>query len=324
MNIRNMEYIVRSADTLNFGKAARLCHISQPTISGQIKQVEDYLGVTIFERSRKGVIVTPNGRAIVEAARQVLESYNQFVSLRQGKDDIYSGPRLLKLGIFPTLAPYLLPQMLPTLRIHHPLLQYHLVEERTQPLLNQLINGTIDIALVAMPIAPPQLEVHHIFDEDFVLAIHYQHPLAKLEQISLRHLKKQNVLLLNEGHCFRDQALDICKAAGANTLDEFKGTSLETLKHMVSAKIGITLVPEMASDNNHTLRYIKFKKPAKRQIGMAWRKKSIDKDFYILLCSHIRHCIHNKDMEELKNKTVTKSINNSAIHNTINDAIDTK
>lgn len=283
-----MEYIVSSAKLGRFGDAATQCQTSQPTVSGQIKQVEQYLGITIFERSRKGVIVTPAGRAVVTLAENILKAYSQLIDIKHNNTHISEGA--VRFGVFPTLGPYLLPRILPKIRTQYPKMKLHLIEEKSEPLLKRLCDGDIDIALTALPVKMPDLYVEKIFSEDFWLAAHPEHPLAQHETINLQHLRKQRLLLLDDGHCLRDQALDVCKMVQATEHNEFRATSLETLKHMVATNLGITLVPNIARGGDE-IRYIPFQQPPQRHIGMAWRKNTPYKDFYQSLCTDIVSCL---------------------------------
>lgn len=292
MNLRDIEYIVSSAKLGCFADAAAQCHISQPTVSSQIKQVEEYLGITIFERSRRGVTVTPAGREVVRIAERILEHHNELMALKSQGTAISES--LVKLGVFPTLGPYLLPHILPKLHEQYPNMKLHLTEEKTPGLLDYLLQGDIDIMLIALPIKNNELRTQTVFSEEFYLATHPQHPLAKKSAVALDDLKGESLLLLDEGHCFRDQALDVCKMAGAGEHQELRATSLETLKHMVSINLGITLVPKIAINKADGARYIPFVNAPKRHIGMVWRKCAPHQDFFLKLCERIQECLQRQ------------------------------
>ena len=289
MNIRDMEYIVSSAQLGCFGEAANYCHISQPTISGQIKQVERYLGLTIFERGRRGVIVTPQGRAVVDLAERMLDPYKKLLALKECQIPMHQG--VLKLGVFPTLGPYLLPRILAQIHTKYPEMKLHLVEEKTQPMLHQLEHGHIDAVLVALPILSKELQTKPIFSEPFYCAAHKDHPLAQYKKLTTKHLHNQRLMLLDDGHCMREQALEVCKMAQATEHNELRATSMETLKYMVAANTGITLVPKIAASKIDNVRYIPFKNPPQRHISMAWRASAPHQDFYSDFADAIRQSL---------------------------------
>lgn len=278
MNLRDLQYVVTVADLGNFSQAAEQCHVSQPTLSAQVKKMEEYLDVTIFERTNKRVMVTQTGEAIVQAGRRILQEVDVIKDISKLAQDPMAGT--FRIGAFPTLASYYFPQVVGDMRNHFPKLKLILIEEKTDTLIEQLVAGDIDAALLALPIHHDFLETAALFDDDFYLAVPTGHELASAKKVDQRVLSDNELLLLDEGHCLRDQALDVCQINGANEQENVRATSLETLRHMVAAGTGITLMPKLAiSDHEPAIRYIPFREPAPgRTIGLVWRKTSPRKE----------------------------------------------
>jgi len=274
MNLRDLKYIVAVADLKSFVKAAERCFVSQPTLSMQIKKLEETLGVKIFERNNKHVLVTNVGERIIETAKRALQETQLIEELARNSQNPLSGH--FKLGAFPTLASYILPTLVPRIKEQLPDIRLILVEEKTNTLIQQLHNGEIDAALLAAPIQNDFLIAEHIFDDPFKLAVSTQHHLAKKTSIRIEDLINEPLLLLDEGHCLRDQALQFCQINGANEEQDVRATSLETLRQMVRANTGITFMPEIAiQENDNDICYIPFSKPQpKRSICLVWRKTS--------------------------------------------------
>lgn len=277
MNLRDLQYLVALAEHKHFGRAAEATFVSQPTLSTQIMKLEDELGVALVERTPRKILLTEVGREIVQRARDVLNEVEQIRLIARRTLDPESGT--LRLGIFPTLGPYLLPHVVPQIRERFPRLELLLVEEKTELILRQLREGRLDAGILALPVHDQQLHVEKLFDEPFVLAVPAGNPLASRRSIKLEDLADQNLLLLEDGHCLRDQALEVCQLAGAGEKSGFRATSLETLRQMVAANVGITLLPILAVkppvaqvDN---VALIVFRgRPPSRQIAMLWRKSS--------------------------------------------------
>lgn len=277
MNLRDLQYLVALAEHKHFGRAAEATFVSQPTLSTQIMKLEDELGVALVERTPRKILLTEVGREIVQRARDVLNEVEQIRLIARRTLDPESGT--LRLGIFPTLGPYLLPHVIPQIRERFPRLELLLVEEKTEVILRQLREGRLDAGILALPVHDQQLHVEKLFDEPFVLAVPAGNALANHRSIKLDDLADQNLLLLEDGHCLRDQALEVCQLAGAGEKSGFRATSLETLRQMVAANVGITLLPILAVkppvaqvDN---VRLIEFRgRPPSRHIAMVWRKSS--------------------------------------------------
>jgi LysR family transcriptional regulator, hydrogen peroxide-inducible genes activator len=277
MNIRDLRYLVSLADHRHFGRAAATCFVSQPTLSTQIKKLEDELGVALVERAPRRVMLTPVGQDIAARARRILDEVDQLSEIARRTRDPEAGT--VRLGLFPTLGPYLLPHVVPRIRELFPRLELLLVEEKTEVILRQLREGRLDAGVLALPLHDDQLHIEALFEEPFLLAVPAGHAYADRDAISLKELAHESLLLLEDGHCLRDQALDVCELAGAGEKSGFRATSLETLRQMVAANVGITLLPTLAikppvprSENIHLLR---FRDPQpSRQIAMVWRKSS--------------------------------------------------
>jgi LysR family hydrogen peroxide-inducible transcriptional activator len=275
-SLRQLEYAVAVADTLSFRRAAERCHVSQPSLSAQLGQLEDALGVRLFERDRRRVLVTAAGQALVERARALLVGADDLVEAARSSADPLAG--MLRLGVIPTVSPYLLPSVAPALRKRFPKLTLRWTEEKTAVLMRRLAEGALDAAVVALEAELGDVEHEVLARDPFVLAAPAHHPLvasrAPARPADLRHA---GVLLLDEGHCFRDQVLALCGKARADEL-EFRATSLPTLVQMVASGAGLTLLPELAvatEARRAGLRVRPFVKPAPgRTIALVWRKKA--------------------------------------------------
>ncbi len=277
MNLRALQYLVKLAELRHFSKAADACFVSQPTLSTQIMKLEEELGVALVERIPRKVQLTPVGEEIAQRARHVLRDIEQIKMTARRSRDPETG--LLRLGLFPTLAPYLLPHIVPALRKRFPELKLQLAEEKTEHLLEQLDNGGLDAAMLALPIHADGLEVEVLFEEPFMLAVPATHPLADQRDIRLADLEGEELLLLEDGHCLRDQALEVCALAGARERVDFHATSMETLRQMVAADVGITLMPVLAvkppipATANLLIRPFASPPPS-RTIALIWRRSS--------------------------------------------------
>ena len=276
MTLQELRYLVALADTGHFGQAAEACFVSQSTLSTGVKKLEDDLGVVLFDRSLKRVSPTPIGREIVDSARRMVEEaarIREVVSLAQEPMD-----RTVHLGVIPTLGPYYLPHVLTSVRAAHPRLRLLLREEMTPHMLTHLAEGKLDAGLLALPILDPALEVRPLFEEPFLAAVPADHALAKSRSVAIDTLAQAGLLLLEEGHCLRDQALDACHLEGLKS-EEIRATSLETLRQMVAMGLGVTLIPALAGGEDKrrgapvTLRPL-AKPGASRFIGLVWRRRS--------------------------------------------------
>ncbi|MCK6559590.1 LysR substrate-binding domain-containing protein [bacterium] len=274
--LRQLQYAVAVADSLSFRKAAESCHVSQPSLSAQLAQMEEALGVRLFERDRRRVLVTAAGRKIIERARLILRETVDLLESAHRSADPLSGT--LRIGVISTLSPYLLPRLTAALREAYPRLTVLWAEDKTDSLMQNLKGGTLDAALLALEAHIGNVEHEIIGSDPFVLATPAGHPLgAKSSPAKATELKGANVLLLDDGHCFREQALAFCSNAKAHEL-EFRATSLSTLAQMVAGGAGITLLPEIAvatEARRAELAIRPFAQPApKRTIALVWRSRS--------------------------------------------------
>lgn len=274
MNLRDLKYLIAIAQHRHFGKAAKECFVSQPTLSTQIKKLEDELGVILIERNNKQVLLTEVGEQIIAKARQILKNVDEVREIASQYKDPGSGR--ISLAAIPTLAPYLLPHIVPVIRRQLPKLQIMLYELQTAACLSRLEIGELDAALLALPIEAGSLRHEILFEEPFVAATAPDKPLSKRKPLKLTDLAGEEILLLEEGHCLRDQALDLCNKIDAREISGFRATSLETLRQMIAAGIGSTLIPKLATldkaSNHNSIRYIPFEHPQpSRQIVLAYR-----------------------------------------------------
>lgn len=291
MNLRDLRYLVALADHKHFGKAAAACFVSQPTLSTQVRKLEEELEVALVERAPRRVMLTPVGRDIAERARRILDEVSELKESARRTKDPEAGS--VRLGLFPTLGPYLLPHVIPQIRARFPRLELLLVEEKTDVILRQLREGKLDAGVLALPLHDESLHCEMLFDEPFLLAVPVSNALARRDAIRLKDLANESLLLLEDGHCMRDQALDVCELAGAGERTGFRATSLETLRQMVAANVGITLLPALAVQppvpRSENIRLIPFKSPSPhRQIAMVWRKSSAMGEFLEKLAAVLR------------------------------------
>ncbi|WP_133000691.1 LysR substrate-binding domain-containing protein [Luteimonas arsenica] len=277
MNLRDLSYFIALADHLHFGRAAAASFVSQPTLSTQIRKLEEELGVALVERAPRNVMLTPAGRDVAARARRIVADVEEMREAARRSQDPEAGR--VTLGLFPTLGPYLLPHVVPGIRARFPQLELLLVEEKSDVLLERLQQGRLDAALLALPVADEQLHVEFLFEEPFVLAVPEAHPLAGRSTLSMADLADERLLLLADGHCMREQALDVCHLSGASEKGEFQATSLETLRQMVAANVGVTLLPTLAVKppvaRSESIELIGFRDPPpSRRIAMVWRRST--------------------------------------------------
>lgn len=276
MNLSQLRYLVAVADERHFGRAAERCHVSQPTLSTQLKKLEDYLGAVFFERTNKSVEITPVGEAAVAHARRVLEEVEAIRAVSRGAGAPLSGP--LGVGIIPTLCPYMIPWLLPRLAAAFPALDMRVTEDLTDHVVEQLHGHRLDAVLIAVPSEEPGVSEIPLFDEPFWVACPADHHLARAEAISMKELRQETILYVSEGHCLREQTIAVCGAHGrreAARTDAFKGASLETLRRMVAAGLGFTLLPALALEAGDAVQSRIVCRPfagrALRRIGLVFR-----------------------------------------------------
>ena len=273
MNLRDFDYICAVAELGHFGRAAEACFVSQPTLSSQIKKLEAELGVQIFERSSRGVTVTDVGQDIIAIAQQGRQSAKQIKEVARAAQDPLAGT--LSLGMIPTIAPYLIPRIVPRLREQLPKLDIQYQEDITERLNTDLLKGHLDIAVLATPIEDSALAATPLYEEAFRLLMPTSHPLAQYKTLTMDDIDEGDVLLLTEGHCFRDQALSLCKTQRRQ--QSLRATSLETLINMVASGEGLTLVPQLSIRQTWLTELNLIAVPlddkgASRRISLTYRK----------------------------------------------------
>ena len=274
MTLQELRYLVALADCGHFGQAAEACYVSQSTLSTGLRKLEDSLGVVVFDRSLKQVTPTSTGYEIVESARRIVEEATRIQELASYALDPMD--RSVQLGVIPTLGAYYLPHVLAQVRLAHPKLRLLLREELTPLLLAHLAEGKLDAGLLALPIDDPGLEVAPLFVEPLLAAMPAGHALGAIDRVPVEALALAGLLLLEEGHCLRDQALETCQLQGLKN-EEIRATSLETLRQMVAMGLGVTLMPILAgvSPSGQQVVLRPLEQPgASRSIGLVWRRRS--------------------------------------------------
>lgn len=275
MNIRDLEYLVALAEHKHFRRAADACHVSQPTLSGQIRKLEDELGIILLERTSRKVLFTQSGLLLVDQAKTVLREVKLLKEMASNQGKEMTGP--LHVGVIPTIGPYLMPHIVPALQNAFPDLELFLYEAQTHQLLEQLETGRLDCAIVAsVRETEPFIEVP-LFKERMLLAVAENHPWAKEQTIPMSMLKDHEMLMLDDGHCLRNQALGYCFTAGAKENSHFQATSLETLRNMVAANAGMTLMPELAvisEGERGGVKYLPCQPEPSRDVILVYRPGS--------------------------------------------------
>jgi LysR family transcriptional regulator, hydrogen peroxide-inducible genes activator len=276
MTLRELRYLVALADREHFGRAAEDCHISQPTLSTQIRKLEEYLGATLIERNAKSFALTPVGQSVVQHAREILSQVDELLTITRLPRGPLAGP--LNLGIIPTLAPYFLPSFIPLTKRHYPRLQLVVHEDLTEHLLEQLRTYQVAAAVLALPVQDETLEQLPLFDEPFWFACPHGHRLSSAAWVSESDLREESLLLLADGHCLRGQALAACgrRPEGEESLDDFRAASLETICQLVAAGFGSTLLPALATHppvGELPFAIVPIRSAnASRRIGLVWRR----------------------------------------------------
>jgi LysR family hydrogen peroxide-inducible transcriptional activator len=282
--LRQLRYFVALAETQHFGQAALHCHVSQPALSMQIKELERELGVPLIERAHRGALLTPAGIEVARRARAILQSARDLADVARQHVDVLSGP--LRVGVIPTIGPYLLPSVLPRLHEAFPSLQLSLRETQTLVLVRELLAGSLDLLILALPLDEPEIEQLPLFDDVFALALPARHPLGARADVAQADLSGEHLLLLEEGHCLRDQTLAVGHAAGASELGDFRASSLATVVQMVANGYGCTILPELALPvevgDRQGIHVVAFKTPPPvRTVGQAWRRTSPRRNEFI-------------------------------------------
>ncbi len=276
MTLTEMRYVIALARERHFGRAAEACHVSQPTLSVAIKKVEGQLGGALFERNAAEVRITPLGERVVNQARRVLEESVKLEEIAKEGRDPLTGP--LRLGVIYTIAPYLLPPLIPALHQYAPAMPLFLKEDFTGNLVPALKSGELDVIVVALPIEEPGLVARAVYEEPFRVVVPAAHPWARRETVEPGELDGQDLLLLGQGNCFRDQVLESCPHLnGPDALEHsLEGSSLETIRHMVASGAGVAVMPSTAADplagRESLVRVLPFAgTPPSRRVGLVWR-----------------------------------------------------
>lgn len=273
MNLRDIEYILAVAEHKSFSAAAGFCNVSQPSLSTQIKKVEDELGAKIFERDNRHVYLTAFGQAFITRAERIVQEVEDIKSAAKQSLNPFDGE--FTLGAIATVAPYYFPAVLKKIKKKAPSLQLNLHEGQTATLVEDLLAGRIDAAILSLPTDKHLFESAALFEDDFFLAVPEGHPLAKKKQADEGDFKNEKLILLDDGHCLRQQALDLCQRAAVQEDKAFRATSLETIRHIVATGDGMTLMPSIALRKGDGIAYVPMKNPRySRTIGLVWRKTS--------------------------------------------------
>lgn len=281
MTLTELRYMLALAEEKHFGRAADRCHVSQPTLSVAIRKLEQALGVQIFERGRTKVMITPIGEQLVAQAKKVLEEADRLTLVARNTGDELQGP--LKVGAIFTIAPYLFPSLIPQLRSIAPKMTLDIEENYTAVLRERLRHGQIDVAIVSLPFSEVDVLTKPLFSEPFEVLLPKQHPLTQKSSVAPEDLADSDLLLLGEGHCFRDQIFDACPSIERSTRDQqgrirtlADGSSLETIRHMVASGLGVTILPQSANRNApYSEEWLVMRPfsgpPPERTVAMAWR-----------------------------------------------------
>jgi len=299
MTLTELRYIVAVARERHFGRAAAACFVSQPTLSVAVKKLEDELGMVLFERGKTDVRVTPLGERIVAQAKQVLEEVEGVKRIAAQDHDPLDGP--LRLGAIYTVAPYLLPQLIPALHKQAPKMPLVIEENYTARLQERLLQGELDVIIISLPFAEPGLEVRALYDEPFMVVLPAGHPWRERSAIAVKELAEEPVLMLGAGHCFREQVLNVCPDCQRSVASDdplsraMEGGSLETIRHMVASGLGVTVLPcTAAGADRYAQRLLvlkRFKPPVpKRRVALAWRKGFYRPQAVAALAKAIRAC----------------------------------
>jgi LysR family transcriptional regulator, hydrogen peroxide-inducible genes activator len=289
--LRQFRYLVAVAETLSFRRAAEICHVTQPTLSDQIRELEARLKVQLIERTRRKVVMTPIGHDIADRAQRVLRDVQDIIDLADRGRHILEGK--LRLGVLPSLGPYLLPLVLPYLRQRYPDLKLYLREDMANKLLQRLEDGDLDLLVFPVPVRQDGFSIAELFREPLWLALPKEHPLSSKDRLEPADLKGLTVLALETGHSLHGTVLSLCREYGANPLLDFATTSLDTLRQMAAMNVGATFLPALyvraEAREDRQLAVIRFSEPEpSRNIGLVWREKSARSSEYLALATHIR------------------------------------
>jgi LysR family transcriptional regulator, hydrogen peroxide-inducible genes activator len=295
-SLQQLRFLSALAEEKHFGRAAAACAVTQSTLSAGIKELEDRLGVSLVERSRRHVLLTPLGEEIVERGRRLLRDAEDLAEAARGGQEPLSGP--LRLGVIPTIGAYFIPGIMPGLAQAFPKLKLYLREEQTASILDKLEKGQLDLALLALPYDTGDLETMKLGEDRILVALPKEHPLAAAKRVERADLAGEALLLMEDGHCLRSHALEACRLAGPDRNEVFQGTSLRTLLQMAAGGIGITLMPELAVAAEITATCGLVARPLEgapsRQIALAWRRSSARKAEFRTLGRHFKAALEQQ------------------------------
>ncbi|MFK7794037.1 MAG: LysR substrate-binding domain-containing protein [Gammaproteobacteria bacterium] len=291
--VKQLRYLIALEKHLHFGKAAEACFVTQSAFSVAIKELENTLNASLVDRTNRSVIFTSTGTLVAQQARLAIFDLEGIIDITKSSQEPLSGP--LKMGVIPTIAPFLLPRILPVIRKQYPKLELYLKEEQTNRIHQLLLEGELDILLLALPINLINTESVSIFNDPFKLAYRKGTNLIDPENFSPNKLNEESILLLEDGHCLRDHAMSACSLSKKEKISKFSASSLYSLIQMVDSDLGITFVPKMAVDSG-LLKQTKvatseLKEKSYREIGLMWRKSSVRKPEFNLLADVIRNCM---------------------------------
>ncbi len=285
VTLKQLRYFDALARETHFGRAADACSVTQPALSMQIQELEASLGIPLVERTRGGIRLTPKGLEIAVRAQRLLNDVRNLIDYAKHSAGVLSGT--LRVGVIPSVAPYLLPPLLPLLRTAYPDLELHIRETQTQPLLAELVDGKLDVLLLALPLKHPDIETLPLFSDRFLLAVPKSKKLSGRVRATADLIESENLLLLEEGHCLRDQALTYCSLQKVDAVNAFGASSLATIVEMVAAGLGITLLPEICvgvEGRSRDIKMIRFVEPEPaRSIGLVWRRSTARRDDFLAL-----------------------------------------
>ena len=288
--MKQLQYLVALAETRHFGRAALRCNITQSTLSAGIRDLESVLGTAVAERSNRRVLITPVGTQIAERAKAVLLGAEEVMEVARAGRSPMTGE--MRLGVIPTIGPFVLPRVFPALRERYPELMIYLREEQTAPLLARLEDGDLDVALIALPYETGDLRIDVITEDEFLFACNRNHALAGTDEISLEAIAGEQLMLLEEGHCLRGHTLDVCTTSDRRSRAQFEASSLLTMVQMVAAGVGVALIPRLAVDAHITqgtdISLSRLGVSAARQIGLAWRQMSLRSKEFRMLADTLR------------------------------------
>ena len=283
--MKQLQYLVALAATQHFGRAAQRCYITQSTLSAGIRDLESVLGTAVAERSNRHVLMTSVGMQIAERAKAVLRESEELMEVARADRSPMAGE--MRLGVIPTISPFVLPRVFPVLRERFPQLTIYLREEQTAPLLARLEDGELDVALIALPYDTEDLRIDVIMEDEFLFACNRNHALAGADEVLLEALEGEQLMLLEEGHCLRGHTLDVCGMGDKRARAQFEASSLHTMVQMVAEGIGVTLIPRLAVEADITqgtdISLSRLGAPASRQIALAWRQTSLKSEDFRLL-----------------------------------------